>query len=201
DFCILLLLVPLLGIASYRDKKEASDSSRLRLMSLYAVACYYASSLCFGVSYNRFMLLYIALFTCTLFGMFAILTKISVPMLRYGATKGNYRFLVLAGIALIIAWMPDIIPSVIAGTPLALIEVYTTEITYILDMGIIAPLCFLSIYLLKKQTGLGTVLLAMLLKTCIIVGIMMIPQTICQVFSGVVLPLPILITQKGMDLF
>ncbi|MDF2485413.1 MAG: hypothetical protein K0R46_1581 [Herbinix sp.] len=197
DFCILLVLVPLLCFASIKNKKETSNTSRLSLMSLYGVACYYAASLCFGVSHNRIMLLYIALFTCTLFGMFTILGKIEVPMLRYNATKGIYRFLVLSGIALVIAWMPDIIPSVITGTPLALIEVYTTEITYILDMGIIAPLCLLSIYLLKKQSGLGTLLLAMLFKICIIVGVMMIPQTICQVLSGFEMPLPALITKSG----
>lgn len=197
DFCILFLFVPLLCIASIKNSKEESNTSRLSLMSMYGVACYYAASLCFGVSYNRMMLLYIALFTCTLFGMFAILGKIEVPKLRYNATKGSYRFLVLSGIALIIAWMPDIIPTVIAGTPLSLIEVYTTEITYILDMGIIAPLCFLSIYLLKKQAGFGTLLLAMLYKICIIVGVMMIPQTICQVLSGFEMPIPALITKSG----
>ena len=35
------------------------------------------------------------------------------------------------------AWLPDIIPTLIKDSPLALIEVYTTEPTYVLDMGII----------------------------------------------------------------
>jgi hypothetical protein len=52
-------------------------------------------------------------------------------------------------------------------------------------------------YLLKKEDGLGTILLAVLLKCCIVVGIMMISQTICQMLSGYETALPVLITKSG----
>lgn len=117
--------------------------------------------------------------------------------LNYEVTKGIGVFLILAGIALISAWMPDIIPTIISGTSLPLIEVYTTEITYVLDMGIIGPLCLVCLYLLKKKDKLGIVILASLLKACIIVGIMMIPQTICQILSGYEVILPVLIIKSG----
>lgn len=197
DFCILFILVPLLLKAYLQNNKEASDISRLRLLSVYAVAFYYAASISFGVSYNQFLLLYIALFTATLFGMFALLRSIAMSKLQYQATMGVYRFLMLSGIALIVAWLPDIIPTLVNRTSLPLIEIYTTEITYVLDMGIIAPLCLVSMYLLKKKDSLGTVLLAILFKVCIIVGVMMIPQTICQVLSGFEIPLPVLLTKSG----
>jgi hypothetical protein len=197
DFCILFILVPLLLRAYLQNNKEASDVSRLRLMSVYSVAFYYAASISFGVSYNQFILLYIALFAATLFGMFGLIRQISITGLQYEATKGVYRFLLLSGIALIIAWLPDIILTLINKTSLPLIEIYTTEITYILDMGIIAPLCLVSMYLLKKKDSLGTVLLAIIFKACMIVGIMMIPQTICQVLSGFEMPLPVLLTKSA----
>ncbi len=76
-----------------------------------------------------------------------------------------------------------------------MIGVYTTEITYVLDMGVISPMCFVCLYLMKKNDSLGVVLLAVLLKACIIVGIMVVPQTICQMLSGVELPLPALLTK------
>jgi hypothetical protein len=41
------------------------------------------------------------------------------------------------------------------------------------------------------------VLLAILFKACMIVGIMMIPQTVCQVLSGFEMPLPVLLTKSG----
>lgn len=76
-----------------------------------------------------------------------------------------------------------------------MIDIYTTEITYVLDMGVISPMCFVCLYLLKKNDNFGVVLLAVLLKACIIVGIMVVPQTICQILSGVELPLIALLTK------
>ncbi|HKG69509.1 MAG TPA: hypothetical protein VKA92_11620, partial [Segetibacter sp.] len=46
--------------------------------------------------------------------------------------RGVYIFLILTGIALFVAWLPDIISSLINKRPLALIETYTTEVTYVL---------------------------------------------------------------------
>jgi hypothetical protein len=190
-------LVPLLVKAYLQNNKEASDINRLRLLSVYSVAFYYAASISFGVSYNRFLLLYIALFTTTLFGMFAILRRISINKLQFQSSQGVYRFLILSGVALIVAWLPDIIPTIVKGTSLPLIETYTTEITYVLDMGVIAPLCLVSFFLLKRKDSLGAVLLAILFKACMIVGVMMIPQTICQVLSGFEILLPVLLTKSG----
>ena len=53
-------------------------------------------------------------------------------------------FLVLSGFSLFVAWLPDSIQTLINDSPLALIEVYTTEPTYVLDMGIISPLMFIT---------------------------------------------------------
>lgn len=82
------------------------------------------------------------------------------------------------------------------GGTLSLIGVYTTNITYVLDMGIISPICFVTLYLLKKKNAQGTLLLSILLRLCMLVGIMMIPQTICQVLSGCEIPLPALVTKS-----
>lgn len=49
-------------------------------------------------------------------------------------SNGLSIFLILSGISLFVAWLPDIISSLINGKSLSLIEVYTTEITYVLDI-------------------------------------------------------------------
>lgn len=197
DFTIFLVVVPLFVWTFVQNRRNHTSKTELKLLSIYSVALYYAANLSFGVTYNRFHLLYIALFSCTLFGVFSLVRKIDTKKFSNGATKGIRTFLILAGAALIVAWMPDIIPTIFTGESLSLIEVYTTEITYVLDMGIIGPLCLVCLYLLKKKDGLGTVVLAVLLKCCIVVGIMMIPQTIVQMVSGYEIALPILITKSG----
>ena len=113
-------------------------------------------------------------------------------------SKGISIYLVVSGISLFVAWLPDIIPAMISGNSLSLIEIYTTEITYVLDMGIISPIMFICLYLLKKKDGLGDVLLAIILKACEFVGIMVIMQTIFQKFAGIEIPIPALLTKVGI---
>lgn len=197
DFMILFIFVPLFIYTYFQNIKESNNSTKLKLMSVYSAAFYYAASLSFGVTYNQYHLLYIGLFTCTLFGLFSIIRKIKSEELNYDSKKGIKIFLILAGAALIVAWMPDIIQTVILKTAPPLIEVYTTSITNVLDMGIIGPLCVVCSHLLNKKDKLGIIILASLLKACIIVGIMMITQTICQILSGFEVTLPILITKSG----
>jgi len=95
--------------------------------------------------------------------------------------KGIYIFLTLIGSALIIAWLPDIINSLVIGRSLEKIEVYTTEITYVLDMGVIVPIAFICLVELKKRSGIGYVLLELLLTVCSLIGITLPIQTIFQV--------------------
>lgn len=194
DFCILFVLVPLFLYTYLQYQKRADLVSEMKLISVYAVVFYYAASIAFGVTYNQIFLVYVLLFTSSLFGMFSHIRNVQVRQ-TVTATRGLCVFLVIAGVALFVAWLPDIISAMLEGGTLSLIGVYTTEITYVLDMGIISPMCFVCLYLLKKNDGLGVILLAVLLKLCIIVGIMVIPQTICQMISGVELPLPALLTK------
>ncbi|MBP3889040.1 MAG: hypothetical protein J6F30_15570 [Cellulosilyticum sp.] len=195
DICILFVLVPVF-IYSYVNYARKNDKvSELKLISVYAVALYYGASIAFGLTYNQLFLIYLGLFSSSLFGMFLHIKNIEWEE-TCSISKGLKVFLTLSGVALIVAWLPDIIPSLIKGTTLQLIGVYTTVITYVLDMGIISPLCFVCIYLLNKKSPLGTVLLAIMLKLCMIVGIMMISQTICQLASGCNLPLGAILTKS-----
>jgi len=197
DFMILFIFVPLFIYTYIRNAKESTNSTRLKLMSMYFVAFYYAASLSFGVTYNHYHLLYIGLFASTIFGLFSILRKIKIEELNYESTKGIKVFLILLGVALIVAWIPDIIQTLISNTPLPFIDVYTTSVTNVLDMGIIGPLCLVCLHLLNKKDKLAIVILASILKACIMTGIMLITQAICQILSGFAVTLPVLITKIG----
>ena len=202
DFTILVIAVPLLIAALINEIRVRSNKTKLSLLSMLSVILYYALSLAAGATYNSFHLLYIALFSCSLFAVFALAGNIDKKKIRDGQqwrlpSKGISAFLILSGIALVAAWMPDIITSLATGSSLALIEVYTTEITYVLDMGIIGPLCLICLHLLNKKDGLGDVLLAIILIICIIIAVMMIPQTIYQYLSGAVLVWGAVITKAG----
>ncbi|HOI44043.1 MAG TPA: hypothetical protein PLX50_00370 [Candidatus Aminicenantes bacterium] len=202
DFVILFMAVPLLIVASMMDMKKKTLRQRLLLTSVIAVFTYYSASVAFGVTYNALHLLYIALFSASFFGLVVAMTSLDykkveksvAPALPY---KGIYVFLALTGTVLFAAWLPDIISALLANRSLAMIEVYTTEITYVLDMGIIGPAAAICLCLLKKRNGMGYVLLSMLLTICLVIGVMLPVQSLFQLSAGISLPLPVLITKAG----
>ncbi len=203
DFTMLFLSTPLLIFTLIFDLKRNTLKSKMLLASVISVFTYYSASIAFGVTYNNLLLAYIGLFSLSFFGLVVAflsidLKKITENLSSQISSKGIYIFLIITGISLFIAWLPDIISAVMAGRSLSLIEVYTTEITYVLDMGIISPVAFISLYLLKKRNGLGLVLLQMLLILCIIIGIMLPVQSIFQVSAGIEIPMPALITKVAI---
>lgn len=203
DFTMLFLVVPMMTTALLKEIKYRTLKSKLQLTAFAATVLYYATSIAFGITYNAFHLIYIALFGCSLFLVITLMIKNDALAFQKALkwklpTRGIRIFLTLSGISLLIAWLPDIIPTIFSGKPLPLIEVYTTEITYVLDMGIISPLMFICLGLLQKQNGLGIVLLSILLTLCVIIGAMLPIQTVFQTLAGIVLPLPVLIAKVGI---
>lgn len=201
DFTILLFIVPLTIITLLRNKKGSAIDYDIRVFGILSMLLYYSASLAFGVTYNSLHLVYILLFGLCFFTVCFKVAKLYAIGFRqrrvcsYPFTKGMKAFLLIAGIALFVAWLPDIITSIIRGTSLELIEVYTTEITYVLDMGIISPLIFITYYLSKHEYFIGYALLRMILRVCTAVGIMLPVQTIFQLAAGISIPIPALITK------
>ena len=70
--------------------------------------------------------------------------------------------------------------------------------TYILDMGIISPLMFICLYLLKKDDEFGRILLSMLLMICLIMGVMLPVQTVYQMLAGIELPIQAIVSKVGI---
>jgi hypothetical protein len=203
DFTILFLVVPMMIIALIREIKRRTIKSKLFITAVMATVLYYAASMAFGVTYNSLDLIYIALFSSSFFALIILVSSINRVELRKMQkwiipSRGLKVFLIISGISLFVAWLPDIITSLMNGKSLPLIEIYTTEITYVLDIGIISPMIFICLFLLKKKDGLGDILLAIILKMCGIIGIMISIGTLSQIFGGIEIPVPALITKLGI---
>ena len=201
DITVLFVVVPLTLYSFTKFRKEQSVERYIQNFGYISLLLYYSACLAFGVTYNRLHLVYILLFSTCLFSVnifLAFFYKAENEENR-GVnsffTKGMKVFLVLSGFSLFVAWLPDIIPTLIKDSPLALIEVYTTEPSYVLDMGIISPLMFITYYLCKKEKFIGYVLFRMILIVGQIIGIMLTLQTVFQILAGIELPIPALITK------
>lgn len=202
DLTILVFIIPLALVNFCKIRKEESIENHICCFGTLSGLLYYSASLAFGVTYNILHLLYIALFGICFYIAGIIFIKLHTVSIsaqgrnwKYPFTKGMKIYLFIAGISLFVAWLPDIVASIAHGTSLELIEVYTTEVTYVLDMGLISPLMFFTYYLAKKGNFMGYVLLRMILKVCMCVGIMLPIQTIFQLMAGISIPLPALVTK------
>ncbi len=202
DLVELLFSIPILFIGLIQDIRKRTIKSRLFLVSTLGIFVYSSASYCFGVAYNQMHLIYIALLSCSLFGLIMgirsidheeIIKKMSGNL----AHKGLISFSVLTGIALIVAWLPDILSSLLTGNSLSLIETYTTEITYVIDMGIIAPSFFATIYLIRKNDGLGYTTFLTTTMICILMIPILCFQSIFQSAAGIETPLAAAITKIG----
>ncbi|GAA0126986.1 hypothetical protein UT300019_28900 [Clostridium sp. CTA-19] len=203
DCTMLFLVVPMIIVALICEIERRTIKSKLLLTTFIGTVVYYATSIVFGVTYNALHLSYIALFSSSFFAFIILIRSINSDELRKMQkwilpSNGLSIFLILSGISLFVAWLPDIIVSIIHGKSLSLIEVYTTEITYVLDMGIISPLIFICLFFLKKKDGMGDILLPIILTLCQIIGIMLPIQTIFQTLAGIVVPITALITKLGI---
>jgi hypothetical protein len=201
DCTVLFLSVPLLIIALILDIKHNTGKTKLFLTAIIAAFAYYSASISFGVTYNVLHLAYIALFSSSVYGLiigFMALGKCAITVSAKIVTRGLKIFLALCGLSLFVAWLPDIVASLANKKSLDLIEVYTTQITYVLDMGIISPLMFICLYNLGKGNSMGYVLLGIVLTVLIIVGIMLPMQALFQIRAGITMPIQAVVTKIGI---
>lgn len=202
DFTILFIAIPILISALILDIKRKGLKNRIFLMSVISLFTYYSASIAFGVTYNILHLIYIALFSSSFFGLIIAINTLDKEQVKNSIgdklpIKGIYVFLLLTGISLIVAWLPDIIKSLVLGRSLELIEIYTIQITYVLDMGIIAPTALISLFELKKRSSIGYILIPLLLTVCTVVGIMIPIQTAFQIRGGLSLPIGAIVTKMA----
>jgi hypothetical protein len=188
DAVTLFVAVPLLigAISRYR---RGSLRGALLLTGLLAYFLYHAASLGLGVAYNEMILVYILYFSAGLFAFILAFTSIDLQKLASRISPGlPHRlmavFLFLAGLSVFV-WLIEIIGGLIQGRPPQHLAVYTTEPTFIFDLGIIAPAAFLAGVLVLRRAALGYLLAAILLILNALVGVMVVGQSIAQALAGI----------------
>ncbi|MFV0396055.1 MAG: hypothetical protein ACK5LC_17000 [Coprobacillaceae bacterium] len=83
----------------------------------------------------------------------------------------------------------SIIPSIITNSPLDIIDIYTTEPTFILDLGVIFPVCIMGGILLLKQEKMGYIIPPIMLTFLCVIAVTVVGQSIMQLHYGVVISL------------
>lgn len=189
DAATLFVALPLLVIALawYR---RGSLRGGLLLTGTLSYFLYNSASLTFGAAWNALVLIYTAAFSASLFAFVLAFTVIDLPTLAARVSprlhhRGTAAFLIFAGIATALIWLSDIIPAMIQGSAPAVLASYTTVFTYAFDLAVITPATILAGVLLRRRAPLGYLLAPVLLILCLLIGIVVVSQTVFQVNAGV----------------
>ncbi len=190
DIAVIIVAVTLLlTIFFLRDKKFASFiQAGLLSIILYATIC-----LIMGTTFNKLFLLYVVQFGFLFYGfvftLVDLLNKRSFTDEFYGKKIiGTSIFLIISGLS-VLQWLGFIIPTMLTNAPMKIIDIYTTEPTFVIDLGIILPAALYCGVMLLKRKHFAYQLTPVLLVLLSGVALCVVCQTVVQSYLGVVISL------------
>jgi hypothetical protein len=191
DVVTLVLAIPLLVISSLLYRR-GSLKGGLLLVGALAYFLYNYGSMAVGAAYNNLFLVYVALFSASLFGLVLALISFDMQELPSHFTAALPRhgiaiFLVVSGVILALVWLVlSIVPALLQGTAPPEVASYTTFITGVMDEGIVAPVLIISGVLLLRRAPIGYLLASMMLVFTVTLGTNLTVAGIAQLLTGVI---------------
>lgn len=190
DAVMLFVCVPVLLIALVWYRR-GSLRGGLLLTSMLAFFLYNSASMAFGAAYNNILLLYIISFSLSLFATILAFLNIDLGTLAARTSPKLPRiwiavFLFIAGLSLLV-WLMDIVVALASGSVPPTLGPYTTEATYVIDLGIILPAVYLAGILVLRRSPWGTLLASMLITINLTIGLVVASQSIMQALAGIIL--------------
>lgn len=189
DVVTLLFGIPLLVISMIYFKK-GSLKSKLLLLGTLSYFLYTYVSYAFGVAYNILFLVYVSLYSLSLFAFIFTLMEIDVPNLKKHFSSGLPRraiaiFFFIVGGFLLLDWLGIIMPPLLANQAPLELELYTIPIIQALDLGVVVPIVFLSGILLWKKSAWGYLLSSIVLIKFVTIALAVTAMEVNMILAGV----------------
>ena len=189
DAFTLVAGIPLL-LTSLWIYRQGSIRGRILLTGTSLFFFYNFGSLAVGAAYNNLLLVYIILTMSTFLTSTTLLLSFDMqtfPELfsERLPRRGISNFFIISGVALFCIWLfLSMLPALIAGGVPPELGSYTTVITFVVDMGIIAPIFVSAGVLLRRRESLGYVLASVLLVFIDALGLSLLVMGIAQRVAG-----------------
>jgi hypothetical protein len=191
DTVTLVLAVPLL-IISLLLYGQGQLRGGFLLTGVLAYFLYTYGSIAFGAAYNPLFLVYIVLFSASLFALVLSLMSFDVKELPTHFSAGLPRrgigiFLIVSGVILALVWLIlSLAPALLGGTVPLEVASYTTFITGVVDIGIVAPALVVAGVMLLRRAPLGYLLASTMLVFTVVLGTNLLVAGIAQRVTEVV---------------
>ncbi|MCX7976282.1 MAG: hypothetical protein N2646_04330 [Bellilinea sp.] len=189
DAVTLFVGVPALVIAA-RLASRGGLKAKLFLAGVLAYFIYNSASLALGAYWNEMLLVYMICFSLSLFSFIPLFQSIEIPALTQ-AIRATMPYRLLAGFCAfsglsLLVWLVDILTSLTQGKPPAHLDHYHTEITYVIDLGILLPAIYLTSFHLWRHKPQGVRMAAIILILLIFTGLVVAGQSVVQALDGII---------------
>ncbi len=189
DVVTLVLTLPVLVISTWLAFR-GSLKGKLLLSGTLGYFLYTYMMMSFQTAYNPFFLIYVALFSLSLYAFVLSMMSFDLEELprHFSARlprRGIAVFLFVAGGFLLLAWLGRIVPPLLQNQAPVGIESTTTLVIQAMDLGLLVPLTFLSAVLLLRRSPWGYLLASVSLMKFLTYGIAVSAMGINMVLSGI----------------
>ncbi|MFP4511373.1 MAG: hypothetical protein ACLFRV_00335 [Acidimicrobiales bacterium] len=188
DLVTLAIAVPALAIALHRYRR-GSLQALLVAAGVLTWFLYLYASLALGTFYNELFLVYVALFSASLFALGLALRSIPPSVLTrlddHAPRRGLVRLMLAGGAVTAIVWGSTLVGAAITGDPPKLLDHSTTMVTDALDLAIITPATLVCAYLLHHRRRDGWLFVLPLLSLLVMLFPMIAAQTAFQLEADV----------------
>lgn len=189
DAVTLAVAIPALLISLVQFRRGSGRGSVI-LAGTAGYMLYSYASYSFIVTFNVFFLIYIALFSLSLFAFILILRELAESDL---AEKMAVRFprktigvyFTVIGTLIMLMWLSRIIPALVSNVAPIGLDHYSTLGIQVLDLGIIVPLCFIISVLLFRRRKWGVLLSGVVMMKAFTMLLAIIAMIIIQYVKGV----------------
>jgi hypothetical protein len=189
DVVTLIVGIPLLLVAIFLAARGSLRGKLLRAGVLWYFTYTYVL-MAFGAAYNPLFLLYVALYSASLFAFILSLLAIDVKQLAlqmspHFALRTIAWLVIGVGSVLALLWLGRIVPALVSSTTPAGLESYSTLFVQAGDLGLVVPLAVLTGVLLLTRHPVGYLLAGVVLVKGATLGLALMAMSISMVVAGV----------------
>jgi hypothetical protein len=144
----------------------------------------------FGAAYNPLFLVYVALYSASLFAFILSLLAIDAGHLHAQLAPRFARrtiawLLIGFGGMLALLWLERIVPALVSGVAPVGLDSYSTLFVQAGDLGLVVPLAVLTGVLLLRRWALGDLLAGVVLVKGTTLGLALMAMTVVMAAAGV----------------
>jgi hypothetical protein len=189
DVVTLILGIPLL-IAGAVLTRKGSLRGRLLLTGALGYFLYTYGAMSFLTAFNQLYLVYVVLFSLSLFGFILALSGLDAVLVA-GQVSDKFprraiaSYFISVAAFLSLAWLGLVVPPMLTGQPPAGLESAITMVIQSLDLGVIVPTALITAILLLQKRPWGFTLAAVVLLKILSMGAALIAMIINQARAGV----------------